>query len=815
MTRATGTNSNGGDDESPRRRAPLGDRTNDLAASGSAADESPLPRMKPKPRSSPLYQDNPLFGSSSKSSEPEVVLAAAGPAVAGPAASPVAARPPLISFTAATGYAGGDGGGGGRTFRYAVLAAFCCFGVLCGGFLGAGGAVVYLSAADGQIDGPDQTEPPLVAAAAMVAANTTAPAAPAAPAAAGNATDAAFAAEAERPECGGAVDGETVLIASACAAFMCLMFFGLAVVCEEFFVPALNLLCEKAGLPDDVAGATFMAAGASSPELFASLVGVLSGSSVGAGTVVGSELFNMLVIVGAVGLLSGPAGLQLDWRILVREAGFFGASLAAILIVLSDGEVQTIEAIVLLCCYGLYALTCAFYGNIVRCLPCCAMASPQEEADGDSAVWAAIYEPDGGPPSQHEVAELDGAPRLLLPVLPSYRNSIVHTNSSSTAADDSLRTRRIRTLSAVPDQALDGKIFGMNYGRCQMHGFLFVKTRHLSKIRMAANKWKRRWLVLLSDGRLCFVLDDRNAADMSAEYSSEKCLREIVAGPAVWPQCSVRRLSPTEFAIDRTSPKNNPKPVTVATMKAQSPAMASQWFRRIQQMVETYSSMQQPAYSAIEQWDVSEPEGGDSPDTEHHSIIAMPPASAGCARKIMHMVALPLLLCFHLTVPDVRKSKFAKYFPVTMFMAIVWLALLADGMMMAAEQIACVLAVPEDLMGLTVTAAGTSLPNLFGSMIVAKQGLGNMAVSNAFGSNTFNIFVALALPWLVGTMLAGNDGVLVVPKGKIYASCLLLVAALILQLGSLIASKMRLTRGLGKGLLGLYAASLVYLVATA
>jgi Ca2+/Na+ antiporter len=39
------------------------------------------------------------------------------------------------------------------------------------------------------------------------------------------------------------------------------MFWGLALVCEEYFVPALNILCEEANIPDDVAGATFMAAG--------------------------------------------------------------------------------------------------------------------------------------------------------------------------------------------------------------------------------------------------------------------------------------------------------------------------------------------------------------------------------------------------------------------------------------------------------------------------------------------------------------------------------------------------------------------------
>ena len=81
---------------------------------------------------------------------------------------------------------------------------------------------------------------------------------------------------------------------------MTYMFIGFHILCDDFFVPALNVLCEKFGLPDDIAGATFMAAGASSPELFASMIGVLTHSAVGVGTVVGSELFNLLCIIGAV-----------------------------------------------------------------------------------------------------------------------------------------------------------------------------------------------------------------------------------------------------------------------------------------------------------------------------------------------------------------------------------------------------------------------------------------------------------------------------------------------------------------------------------
>jgi len=46
--------------------------------------------------------------------------------------------------------------------------------------------------------------------------------------------------------------------------------------------------------------------------------GVLTHSAVGVGTVVGSELFNLLCIIGAVCLVT-PRPLQMDWRPLSRE----------------------------------------------------------------------------------------------------------------------------------------------------------------------------------------------------------------------------------------------------------------------------------------------------------------------------------------------------------------------------------------------------------------------------------------------------------------------------------------------------------------
>ena len=45
--------------------------------------------------------------------------------------------------------------------------------------------------------------------------------------------------------------------------------------------------------------------------------------------------------------------------------------------------------------------------------------------------------------------------------------------------------------------------------------------------------------------------------------------------------------------------------------------------------------------------------------------------------------------------------------------------------------------IPIEIMGLTFLAAGTSVPDLITSVIVAKKGLGDMAVSSSIGKRIF------------------------------------------------------------------------------
>jgi cation:H+ antiporter len=51
------------------------------------------------------------------------------------------------------------------------------------------------------------------------------------------------------------------------------------------------------------------------------------------------------------------------------------------------------------------------------------------------------------------------------------------------------------------------------------------------------------------------------------------------------------------------------------------------------------------------------------------------------------------------------------------------------------------------VLSLIVVAAATSVPDLFASLAAARRGEGSMAVSNAIGSNTFDLLICIGLPF--------------------------------------------------------------------
>lgn len=66
-----------------------------------------------------------------------------------------------------------------------------------------------------------------------------------------------------------------------------------------------------------------------------------------------------------------------------------------------------------------------------------------------------------------------------------------------------------------------------------------------------------------------------------------------------------------------------------------------------------------------------------------------------------------------------------------------------------AVNIARDLGVSDLIIGLTIIAVGTSLPELAASLMSAIKGESDMAVGNIIGSNMFNLLAVLALPGLI------------------------------------------------------------------
>lgn len=158
---------------------------------------------------------------------------------------------------------------------------------------------------------------------------------------------------------------------------------------------------------------------------------------------------------------------------------------------------------------------------------------------------------------------------------------------------------------------------------------------------------------------------------------------------------------------------------------------------------------------------------------------------------------------FHLVLDFVFPK--AKHYWSVFLISILFIAGLSWVLVESAVGIATILHIPAVIIGLTVLAAGTSIPDLISSIIVARQGRGGMAISNAIGSNIFDILVGLGLPWLVITI----GGKLVpVATENLNSSIFLLFATVITIILFLMAKKWRMGKSIGFSLIGIY---LIYL----
>lgn len=109
----------------------------------------------------------------------------------------------------------------------------------------------------------------------------------------------------------------------------------------------------------------------------------------------------------------------------------------------------------------------------------------------------------------------------------------------------------------------------------------------------------------------------------------------------------------------------------------------------------------------------------------------------------------------------------------------------------------------EGLIGLTILAAGTSLPELATSIVAATKGFPGMCLGNVIGSNIFNIFLVLGATSTITPLSFGGIGLtdLVV----------LTVASLLFWLFGWFYKRRTITRAEGALMLACYVAYIIYL----
>ena len=163
------------------------------------------------------------------------------------------------------------------------------------------------------------------------------------------------------------------------------------------------------------------------------------------------------------------------------------------------------------------------------------------------------------------------------------------------------------------------------------------------------------------------------------------------------------------------------------------------------------------------------------------------------------------------TLPDVpheapkeKKAEPPVKLPKSIIMAILGLAGVVIGgqlVVNGASDIAKSFGASETLIGVTVVAIGTSLPELVTSIMAARKGENDIAVGNVIGSNIFNIL-------LVGGLASAISPIAMNMNNLIDIVILVIVSVYIM---ALVWKKQLLTRAGGVSMLAVYAAYMVYI----
>uniref|UniRef100_A0A0A9WUZ3 Sodium/potassium/calcium exchanger 5 n=4 Tax=Lygus hesperus TaxID=30085 RepID=A0A0A9WUZ3_LYGHE len=173
-------------------------------------------------------------------------------------------------------------------------------------------------------------------------------------------------------------------------------------------------------------------------------------------------------------------------------------------------------------------------------------------------------------------------------------------------------------------------------------------------------------------------------------------------------------------------------------------------------------------------------------------------------RRVWYFVTIPIDMVLELTIPKSTSSCHGfKLYPLTFIICLIWIAVVSYVIAWFITITGFELRIPDSLVGLTFIAIGMSVPQAASSVIIAKQGDGAMALSNAIGSNVFDNLLCLGLPWLLKCLVYQDNFVEISSRSISYSFVILISSTLFLYAAAAL-NKFRLNWTVGIFLLCLY-----------
>ncbi|KAM3625779.1 uncharacterized protein V6R79_017521 [Siganus canaliculatus] len=591
---------------------------------------------------------------------------------------------------------------------------------------------------------------------------------------------------------------------------MVYMFVALAIVCDEFFVPALEVITKKLQISDDVAGATFMAAGGSAPELFTSLIGVfISHSNVGIGTIVGSAVFNILFVIGMCAIFSREM-LHLTWWPLFRDVTFYIVDLLMLIVFFLDNTIMWWESILLLLGYISYVSFMKFNSQIEQAVKTqinkhmsivkvWTAEEPEKDSEATAVPVAAAPAPPPAPAAAPAAPPPPAAPAPPTPKAEDKSKSEPGPPRGSPrgpkpAADPEEDKSRLRVRPVLQRGGSSASLHNTS-----LRSTIFQLMIHtLDPLGEAKNKVKPLNVPLT--GKSQSKSNHRSRAVDQKPNAEQAAPAAAAAAPGAAGGAAAEPSTSQPQKTEETSEK------TPAQPEEQKADERSEGNAEEDSGDEESSGDDDDDDESDEDDDDKDKEDGDEEEEESEPLSLEWPETR--RKQATYLLLLPIVFPLWLTLPDVRNPASTRFFAMTFLGSIIWIGAFSYLMVWWAHQVGETVGISEEIMGLTILAAGTSIPDLITSVIVARKGLGDMAVSSSVGSNIFDITVGLPVPWLLYTGLHQGQPVTVSSNG-LFCAIVLLFLMLLFVIISIAACRWKMSRILGLTMFFLYFVFLV------